>query len=469
MDAAVFRAEFNYPAALTAAQSGRDAGDVAARLVPSAEILVSRAREIIEDEDRLSTLVDASGALDRFAEDRVQSINPVIVSGFVEQAARTLGWEFSEAGPFPGIRVLRSRKRLPEVFGGGFERLIAADGRDLTKAKGDLFGRASDVLILGPTEEPFREMVSMTFRETEADLVRGAAVVDTGSISSYTLFVFVAEIERHDGVSRRRERIPLLIRFSGDSAFEIQWPTVMKLRPSSHQPAPPPPAARLEAAAAANATIARYGDDAKRQQVAIAAKGREQLDESERRHRSWVRGLDPERRQEAVDRLSRDVDARRRQLAEIEQIATTPPRLMGWVSVTAGALTETLGYDPDSERVAVARVVDELGRLGWDVDDRQTAGLGYDLLARHKESREQRLVEVKGLIGDINAITLEQHEWAQAQQRGEEYWLYVVTHCADAPRVALRLQNPAGALAGPRSIERFTIPVSQLRPFMEGA
>ena len=191
----------------------------------------------------------------------------------------------------------------------------------------------------------------------------------------------------------------------------------------------------------------------------MADRGRHQVAESERRHRAWVRGLDPERRQQAVDRLALDVAARRAQLAEMEHVSASPPRLLGWLSVAAGAKIETLGYDPDSERVAVSVVLAELDRLGWDVDDRQTAGVGYDLLARHRRTREQRLVEVKGQLDELGPVTLEQHEWAQAQQRGEEYWLYVVTHCSGRPRVELRLQNPAGVLAGPRAIQRFTIPV----------
>ena len=66
-------------------------------------------------------------------------------------------------------------------------------------------------------------------------------------------------------------------------------------------------------------------------------------------------------------------------------------------------------------------------------------------------------------------VWLEQHEWAQAQQRGEDYWLYVVTNCATAPTVVLRAQDPAGSLAaGPRRIERFQIKVTDLKRLMKG-
>jgi hypothetical protein len=95
--------------------------------------------------------------------------------------------------------------------------------------------------------------------------------------------------------------------------------------------------------------------------------------------------------------------------------------------------------------------------------------VGYDLFARHPQTGEQRLVEVKGFQAGLEPVWLEQHEWAQAQQRGDDYWLYVVTTCATAPTVVLRAQDPAGQLAtGPRRIERFQIKVTDLKRLMKG-
>ena len=121
------------------------------------------------------------------------------------------------------------------------------------------------------------------------------------------------------------------------------------------------------------------------------------------------------------------------QLEDIAKVAPSAPRLVGWAQVVGGARTTELGYDPDSEATAVSAVLAELERLDFDVDDRQTAGVGYDLLARHRITREQRLIEVKGFHAGLEPVWLEQHEWAQAQQRGQEYWLYVVTDCASSP------------------------------------
>lgn len=112
----------------------------------------------------------------------------------------------------------------------------------------------------------------------------------------------------------------------------------------------------------------------------------------------------------------------------------------------------------------MAAVWAELEQLGFDVDDRQTARLGYDLLARHRRTSEQRVVEVKGLVGALKAVWLEQNEWAQAQQRGSDYWLYVVTDCRTQPAVSVRAQDPAAQVgANVRRIERYQIPVEQLR------
>jgi hypothetical protein len=109
-------------------------------------------------------------------------------------------------------------------------------------------------------------------------------------------------------------------------------------------------------------------------------------------------------------------------------------------------------------------VIAELEALNYAVDDRQTAGVGYDLLARHRNNSDQRCVEVKGFTGAMGPVWLEQNEWAQALQRGDDYWLYVVDHCASQPVIEVRTKNPAqqfGEAVG--KIQRFQIKLSQLK------
>ena len=127
-------------------------------------------------------------------------------------------------------------------------------------------------------------------------------------------------------------------------------------------------------------------------------------------------------------------------------------------------MLDQLGYDPNAERVAVAKVIAELQALGYMVDDRQTARVGYDLLARHPHSGDQRCIEVKGFTDSMGPVWLEQSEWAQALQRADDYWLYVVDECRSNATVQVRAKNPAGIFGGNTGkIQRVQIRLSQLR------
>jgi superfamily II DNA or RNA helicase len=470
LDATVDRAGFNFGAAMAAAHSHPDAVSSVLAAVPDTATLVARAKEIVADEDQLKTPVNPDEAMQRLAADRLQAINPVIVSAFVDQAAQVEGWTVS-TGPTPGIGVLRSGDAaLPDAFGGGSECLIAADAAAVIKAREEQFRRAGDVVVLGPTEDAFQELVRRVIQRCEGDLLAGAAATDLASLTSYSLFVFAAELEHHDGVRRVRRTMPFLIRYSGSGAFTAAWESVMNLVATTVPPSAPAPAARFEADRAAGEAVGAEAARLRREQGAITAKTRADVDDIERRYKRQVRGLSGEARKEALDRFAVIKAERLGQLDRIDEVGHTAPRLLGWIQAAGGARAEELGRDPDSEKIAIARVVAELEELGWTVDDRQTAGLGYDLFARRPGTTDQRLIEVKGFTGGLRSVILEQHEWAQAQQRSGDYWLYIVLQCAAEPQVAIRCQDPAGTFTdGPKLIKRFKIPVSQLRRLMEGS
>jgi superfamily II DNA or RNA helicase len=469
LDATVDRAGFNFGAAMAAAHRTPDDVTRVLAAVPDADTLVARAKEIVADEDQLRTPVDPGEAMQRLATDRLQAINPVIVSAFVDQVASVENWTVA-TGPTPGIRILRSRQApLPALLGGGNECLIAADAAAVTKAREEQFRRTGDVVVLGPTEEAFQELVKRASHRCEGDLLAGASAVDLASLTSYVLFVYAAEIEHHDGLHRTRRTVPFLVRYSGAGAFAVAWESVMNLAPSSAVPVSPVPASRFEADGAVREAAGEEAARLGREQRAITARTRTDIDDIERRYKRQVRNLPAAAKREALDRFAAIKADRLQQLDLINAVSHTAPRLLGWIQVSGGARAEDLGRDPNSEKVAIARVVAELEGLGWVVDDRQTAGLGYDLFARRPGSTDQRLVEVKGFVGDLRSVVLEQHEWAQAQQRGNDYWLYVVLHCAQQPHVAIRCQDPAGMFTdGPKLIKRFEIPASQLRHLMEG-
>jgi superfamily II DNA or RNA helicase len=469
LDATAARAGFDYTRALVDAQRAPQAAIV----VPETAELVSNAQELVRDEDRLTTAANTEAALDRFRVDRLEAINPVIVDGFVDALAQAERWRIG-AGPAKGIRNLVAPTRLPAALGGERERLIAADGTSVRRAIGEGAEGLDEVIVLGPTEEPFGDLVDLALHVGETELIRGTVLVDTASLTSYLLLLYDAEIEVHDGVRRLRRKTPLLVRFSGAGAFEAAWESLMNLRPLHRDEDAPAvtlsPAMRTEGHAEAREALTQEVDKARAERQAWVDRAREQLDQVEYRYLTELEELPATIRRERMLQFEELKSQRMAQLEDIAKVAPSAPRLVGWAHVVGGARTNELGYDPDSEATAVSAVLAELERLDFDVDDRQTAGVGYDLLARHRITREQRLVEVKGFHAGLAPVWLEQHEWAQAQQRGQEYWLYVVTDCASSPTVVVRAQDPASKLAaGPRRIERFQIKVPDLKRLMGDA
>ncbi|PZF66093.1 hypothetical protein DEI81_00150 [Curtobacterium sp. MCBD17_013] len=466
LDATAARAGFDYGRALVEAQRGA-AMQVS---LPDARELLDVARELVADEDRLHTPANTSEAMARFRADRLEAINPVIVDAFVDQLARARTWVLGP-GPAMGIREVSAQVSLPPALGGGLERLIAADGASVRQAINDGSQGLDDVVVLGPTEEPFAELVDLALTEGESELIRGTQLIDTAALTDYTLLIYDGEVEAHDGVHRHRRKAPLLIRFSGTGAFEIGWESLMTLRAdTTGTPAAAslPPAVRTDGMAQAQTALIREVERVRSERGAWVVKAREQLDQVEYRYLDELDELPAGIRRERREAFAVLKDERLRQLEDIGKVTGTAPRLIGWAQVASGVRSAELGYDPNSEKAAIATVLEELERLGFVVDDRQTAGVGYDLFARHRHTGEQRLVEVKGFQDGLMPVWLEQHEWAQAQQRGEDYWLYVVTNCATAATVALRAQDPAGRLAaGPRRIERFQIKVTDLKRLMK--
>jgi superfamily II DNA or RNA helicase len=462
LDATADRVSFDYTAAMVAAQ----ASDTAAQAirVPGTDELISSARTLAAEERRLRSRADTGAAEERFRADRLEAINPVIVDGFVERLAAAAGWQLSP-GPVTGLRRIRSPQVLPQALGGSTEALVAADGASVRQARVDGALGLDEAIVLGPTEPPFVELVELAAAIGAPDLLRGAHLVDTASLTGYTLLIYAAETEVSDDAGQRTRRpTPVLVRYSGAGAFPVAWEVLLKLTGArGRDPAVrPAPAARADGLRVAQQAFADEVQRERADRVKWVAKAREQLQEVEYRYLEELSAFEPGVRRERMAFFDQLKASRLMQLDTIAEVRPGALRLTGWVQVLPGAVAGQLGYDPDSESIAVHAVWAELDRLGFDIDDRQTAGLGYDLLARHR-SGEQRLVEVKGLVGPLGPVWLEQNEWAQAQQRGSDYWLYVVANCATSPVVAVRAQDPAAQVGGPRRIQRYQIGTGDLR------
>jgi SNF2 family DNA or RNA helicase len=462
LDATVARAGTGFDFARALARAQADPGaDIA---IPNIAALRKAGEALVNEDKHLRAKVDQAAAEARFRTDRLEAINPVIVDGFVDALCQAQHWIIGP-GPAPGIRRLQSANSLPTTLGGGVSRYVAADGGSVQQAVTDGAAGLDDVVVLGPTEDAFGELVDLAIETGRPELLRGCRLIDTGSITDYTLLIYEAEVRMHDGVRQVARPAPVLVRWSGAGAFEVSWESLMSLKPAVGAAGAKPSRAQLtDGESEAKLALKREVDRQKRERLGWVDKARQQLNDLEDRFLAEIAELPRNERQARRARFQALKGERFNQLAEIEDVQPTGIRLSGWVQVSGGATLDELGYDPNAEKVAIAKVIAELKALGYVVDDRQTARVGYDLLARHPHSGDQRCVEVKGFTRTIGAVWLEQNEWAQALQRGEYYWLYVVDECATEPTIQIRVKNPAELFGGSAGkIQRFQIKLAQLK------
>jgi len=128
-------------------------------------------------------------------------------------------------------------------------------------------------------------------------------------------------------------------------------------------------------------------------------------------------------------------EERERHAAEVEAIAV---RLARAYEEESGARVD------DVSRPELARRV---GLPDWP---------GFDLLSRHPDTG-RRAIEVKGRAHS-GGVELSENEWAQACNRRDGYWLYVVFDCATSRPRLVRVRDPFGKLlAKTRNSTAYTI------------
>lgn len=102
--------------------------------------------------------------------------------------------------------------------------------------------------------------------------------------------------------------------------------------------------------------------------------------------------------------------------------------------------------DPEIERIAIEVARQYEQSRGWQVTSVESENRGFDLISRRQhpedpDSVEFKYIEVKGQAG-IGEISVTANEFKTAERLQDDYWLYVVYHCATRPEIH-RVQNPA--------------------------
>ena len=103
--------------------------------------------------------------------------------------------------------------------------------------------------------------------------------------------------------------------------------------------------------------------------------------------------------------------------------------------------------DPEIERIAVQFVIQHEEAEGRVVESVEKDNRGFDLISRKphpedpKTAIDVRFIEVKGRA-DTGEIALTANEYNTAKRLKQDYWLYVVFHCATHPTLN-SLRDPA--------------------------
>ncbi len=129
--------------------------------------------------------------------------------------------------------------------------------------------------------------------------------------------------------------------------------------------------------------------------------------------------------------------------------------------------------DDEIERLAVESVIAYENARGWVVESVEKDNRGFDLISRrpHPEDPttaiEVRFIEVKGRAA-VGEIALTTNEYKTAQRLGNDYWLYVVFHCATPDPTVNILRNPATLDWQPIvKVEHYRLKVESIRQPVE--
>ena len=407
----------------------------------------------------LSSEVDVPTANAALHDDHIARVNPIIVERFLN---RIESGGLLECRPAPigdegfyylSASIAEHGWELPEALrpsNGSAFIATRADTRQKAIAGGR--ERATEALMLGPSDPALTALVSGLRERVTTEMWRGATLGDESARTDYTLFVFECDItEGSGGYSlRHRQRsstISWLVRVDSTGAARlVSWDTLPNLTPV---PDLNPVRLSSTVAEAAERRAARSADAERDRRAEVLAGWVKQLSTQLRRLPNALTDPITDRDVRLAQRTRIEATIRER-ISEAKMAARVTrgePRRIGWAHIVADSQDDpdaTADEQADSEVLSMRLVTALLEGDDWRVVDVHTEGRGYDLYARR--GAQQRCVEVKGRAGKASStgITLTGGELAQASQLGDDYWLYVVENCSDGEgRLYGAWQNPA--------------------------
>jgi superfamily II DNA or RNA helicase len=423
--------------------------------------------------------LNLSAVISKTAEAKERRLVPEVIEDFFVEAAQDAGLK---------LTLNRNRSHIYRV--GRLPKHLLNRGEELEPRFGRLGREYQEVVFdkallakdpscewVTPGHPLFEALRAEIESDTLAALERGAVFFDLHRDQAARLDVFTATIR--DGLANVLNRRLFVVQTELDGSVSVHNPTIfheITPAPSGHA-ADLPDDAHLPGKDQLQATLVEKSLTPFLQEVVKERQRETQVVErhvetslntllnrenltladlvTQRENGSQEPGLDGRIKQveNRIEDLHRRLDARRGELRRQRECSITDIRHLGRAWVTphpernAGAIAPMRRND-EVERKAVQFATKALEAEGFEVESVESENRGFDLIARkpHPEDpktfTQVRFVEVKGR-GVTGEVALTYNEYKTAERLKQDYWLYVVFHCA-SPQPSLNiLRDPA--------------------------
>ncbi len=419
--------------------------------------------------------LNLSAIVGRTAEAKERRLVPEVIEDFFVQAAPVVGLHLEQTRTAHVYRVGKVPRGLL-AYGEQMEPRFGKLGQEYKQIGFDkaLLSKDPTLEWVTPGHALFEAVREAAWDVVQKDLRRGAVFFDLHRAEPARLDVFVAAVR--DGRGTLLHRRLFVVQTELDGTMAIRQPTLLlDLNPApAHTPVPGgealPDLGRVEQFLVEGALadlLKEVGGERQREVEAIhtyletslnALIDRQQVRCAELHQRYGQGDADPllaANLKQIEDRLD-DLNARReRRLAELKQerhcaIAEIGRLGRAWVlphPEREAADVAPMVRDDEVERTAVDAVIAYEQARGWVVESVERDNKGFDLISRKPHPQDPqtaiavRFIEVKGRA-DVGEVLLSKHEYDSAVRLKDDYWLYVVYHCATRPEVH-PIQNPA--------------------------
>ena len=421
--------------------------------------------------------LNLSAILGKSAEARERRLVPEVIEDFFLQASPHTG--LSPKPVLPGARtykvgrVPRSLWPLGEQQEPRFGKLGHEYGRVVFDKR--LLQQDATQEWITPGHPLFEVVREDILTKVQADLKRGAVFFDLHSPAPYRLDLFSAAIR--DGRDRVITKRLFVVQTAMDGQLAIKQPTIFLDLTASDHPVLVPPDDTLPAFDQLETMLLQHALQPM-QEESMAERIREvetvsrhvelSLNAimnrenmlladmvSHKENGSVESGLDGRIRisEDKLLELDHRLQSRRSELAQERICTINDIHHLGraWVMPHPDRNQPAIApmvSDPAIERIAVETAIAYERSQGRIVDSVESDNRGFDLISRlpHPEDPQTaidvRFIEVKGRAHEGD-VALTSNEYKTAQRLGNDYWLYVVFHCATASPSLNRLQNPA--------------------------